>query len=125
MTTDELSVLREIMREELKNTENRMMERVDSQIKAIQAEVATAEDRIVGYLNEQIKAVQVETMKNAVTLIDAQFMKQFSLLAEGQEEILRKMPSEEDMDIIDGRLQEHDVELNVQRQEIEKLKKAL
>lgn len=62
--------------------------------------------------------------KDVVTLMDTQFMTQFKLLAEGQEAILRKMPSEDDMDIIDGRLQEHDSEIKMLRQDVTELKRA-
>lgn len=94
--------IRDMMREELSMAENRIMERVD----------------------ERIKLVQTETMKGAATLLDSQFLGQFNLLAEKQDEILCKMPSQDDMDIIDGTLQEHESEIKMLRQEVNSLKKA-
>lgn len=102
MTSEELMAIRNLMREELSATESRIMAQVD----------------------ERIKKAQSDTMKGAATLLDAQFMSQFALLADGQKDILRKMPSQEDMDIIDGTLQEHHNELKLLRQEVNSLKKA-
>ena len=57
-------------------------------------------------LDKKISAAEQRIMKGTVTLMDTQFAERFNLLAEGQEEILRRMPNEDDMDIIDGRLQD-------------------
>lgn len=102
MTKDELFAIRDLMREELVLAENRIMNQVD----------------------ERIKAVQSETMKGASVLMDTQFMGQFKLLAEGQDAILQKMPSEDDLNMIDDRLQEHDDEIRVLRRDVNELKRA-
>lgn len=103
MTNDELLAIRDLIRDELVTAENRIMDRVD----------------------EQIKISQTDTMKGAAILLDAQFSKQFNLLFERLDDGLRKMPSEEDMDIIDETLQEHEGEIKILRQDVNELKRAL
>ena len=53
------------------------------------------------------------------------FLDAFHLrLAEGQEDILRRMPSEDDMDIIDGRLTTLEASVKKLNREVAQLKKA-
>lgn len=75
-------------------------------------------------VDEKLKTTEANIMRGVTTLMDSQFMGQFALLAEGQELILQKMPSEDDMDIIDGRLQEHDDEIKILRRDVNELKRA-
>ena len=65
-----------------------------------------------------------ESNHNMKVLLDTEVQTKFNLLAEGQEEILRRMPSEEDMDIIDGRLDTLEAIVKKHSKEIEALKKA-
>ena len=65
-----------------------------------------------------------DIMQDVKTLLDTEAQTKFNLLAEGQEEILRRMPSEDDMDIIDGRLDTLEAIARKHSREIEELKKA-
>lgn len=127
MTNEELLAIRNLLREELTSVESKI-ERVESAqaamqvgMTAMQADMTENFERV----DERIKDVHTETMKGAAILHEAQFSKQFNLLDEKIEEVLRKMPSEDDMDIIDETLQEHGGELRILRQDVNELKKAL
>ena len=65
-----------------------------------------------------------EIMQDVKTLLDVDVQTKFNLLAEGQEEILRRMPSEDDMDIIDGRRDTLEAMVKKHSREIAALKKA-
>lgn len=75
-------------------------------------------------LDTKLAEAEQRIAKNTVTLMDAEFSSHFNLLAEGQEDILRRMPSEEDMDIIDGRLDILEAVVKKHSREIQELKKA-
>ena len=95
-----------------------MLEEKDLQ--AIAQLMKGMEDRIDQKLAKQQKEIMQEVgglLENAVT-------PRFNLLAEGQEEILRRMPSEEDMDIIDGRLTALEASVRKLNREVAQLKKA-
>ena len=62
-----------------------------------------------------------DIMQDVKTLLDTEVQTKFNLLAEGQEEILRRMPSEDDMD---GRLDTLEAIARKHSREIEELKKA-
>ena len=57
-------------------------------------------------------------------LLDTEVTTKFNLLAEGIEDIQRRMPSEDDMDIIDGRLDTLEAIVKKHSREIAELKKA-
>lgn len=75
-------------------------------------------------IREETKTIKAEIMDGVTVLLDTEFKRNYDLLGERLDEILVKMPSEEDMDIIDGTLAEHDTELKMLRQEVNSLKKA-
>ena len=75
-------------------------------------------------VKEEITEAEKRIAKSTVTLMDAEFSQRFNLLAEGQEDILRRMPSEEDMDIIDGRLATLEALVKKHSREIAALKQA-
>ena len=65
-----------------------------------------------------------DIMQDVKTLLDTEVQTKFNLLAEGQEEILRRMPSADDLDISDGRLDTLEAIARKHSREIEELKKA-
>ena len=75
-------------------------------------------------MDGKLQLAKKDIIHEVTVLMDTEFSRGFNLLNERLDEILCKMPSEEDMDIIFGRLQEHDDELKTIRQEIAELKKA-
>ncbi|MCI5563643.1 MAG: hypothetical protein MR393_10960 [Intestinimonas massiliensis] len=95
-----------------------MLEEKDLQ--AIAQLMQGMEDRIDQKLAQQKK----EIMQEVGVLIENEVTPRFNLLAEGQEEILRRMPSEEDMDIIDGRLTALEASVRKLNREVAQLKKA-
>lgn len=79
---------------------------------------------IIGETNELLAQQKREIMQEVGVLIENEVTPKFNLLAEGQEEILRRMPSEEDMDIIDGRLTALEASVRKLNREVAQLKKA-
>ena len=79
---------------------------------------------IIGETNELLAQQKREIMQEVGVLIENEVTPKFNLLAEGQEEILRRMPSEEDMDIIDGRLTAMEASVRKLNREVAQLKKA-
>lgn len=79
---------------------------------------------IIGETNELLTQQKREIMQEVGVLIENEVTPKFNLLAEGQEEILRRMPSEEDMDIIDGRLTALEASVRKLNREVAQLKKV-
>lgn len=75
-------------------------------------------------LEQQKKDLRADIMHDVTVLMDAEFSAKFNLLAEGQDEILRRMPNEDDMDIIDGRLDTLEAIAKKHSREIAALKQA-
>ena len=65
-----------------------------------------------------------DIMHDVKVLLDTEVSTKFNLLAEGIEDIQRRMPSEDDMDIIDGRLDTLEAIVKKHSREIAELKKA-
>ena len=65
-----------------------------------------------------------DIMQDLKVLLDTEVTTKFNLLAEGIEDIQRRMPSEDDMDIIDGRLDTLEAIVKKHSREISNLKKA-
>lgn len=65
-----------------------------------------------------------DIMQDLKVLLDTEVTTKFNLLAEGIEDIQRRMPSEDDMDIIDGRLDTLEAIVKKHSREISDLKKA-
>lgn len=84
------------------------------------SKIGASEKRMAQLMAQQRRDI----MQNVKTLLDTEVQTKFNLLAEGQEEILRRMPSEDDMDIIDGRLDTLEAIARKHSREIEELKKA-
>ena len=82
------------------------------------SKIGASEKRMAQLMAQQRRDI----MQDVKTLLEVQT--KFNLLAEGQEEILRRMPSEDDMDIIDGRLDTLEAIARKHSREIEELKKA-
>lgn len=75
-------------------------------------------------LAQQKAEILDEATHRMKVLLDAEVAAKFNLLAEGQEDILRRMPNEDDMDIIDGRLDTLEAMVKKHGKEIAALKKA-
>ena len=74
---------------------------------------------------QEIKTeLRQELMQDLKVLLDTEVTTKFNLLAEGIEDIQRRMPSEDDMDIIDGRLDTLEAIVKKHSREIAELKKA-
>lgn len=95
-----------------------MLEEKDLQ--AIAQLMQGMEDRI----DQKLARQKREIMQEVGVLIENEVTPKFNLLAEGQEEILRRMPSEEDMDIIDGRLTALEASVRKLNREVAQLKKV-
>ena len=74
---------------------------------------------------QEIKTeLRQELMQDVKVLLDTEVTSKLNLLAEGIEDIQRRMPSEDDMDIIDGRLDTLEAIVKKHSREISELKKA-
>ena len=102
--------------------------RIDGKLTALEnridGKLTALEDRIDEKLVRQKKEILDEATHRMKVLLDAEVTPKFNLLAEGQEDILRRMPSEEDMDIIDGRLSTLEALVKKHSREIAALKQA-
>ena len=99
-----------------------MLEEKDLQ--AIAQLMQDMKKEIIGETNELLAQQKREIMQKVGVLIENEVTPKFNLLAEGQEEILRRMPSEEDMDIIDGRLTALEASVRKLNREVAQLKKV-
>ena len=99
-----------------------MLEEQDLQ--AIAQLMQDMKKEIIGETNELLAQQKREIMQEVGVLIENEVTPKFNLLAEGQEEILRRMPSEEDMDIIDGRLTALEASVRKLNREVAQLKKV-
>lgn len=96
----------------------------DKDLQAIAQLMQGMKKEIIGETNELLAQQKREIMQEVGVLIENEVTPKFNLLAEGQEEILRRMPSEEDMDIIDGRLTALEASVRKLNREVAQLKKA-
>ena len=74
--------------------------------------------------DQKLAQQRKEIMHDVKVLLDTEVTTKFNLLAEGIEDIQRRMPSEDDMDIIDGRLDTLEAIVKKHSREISELKKA-
>ena len=65
-----------------------------------------------------------EIMQDVKTLLDSEFTPRFNLLAENQDEILRRVPTEEDEELWNTRLAALEAMVKKHSREIAALKKA-
>ena len=93
-------------------------------LEAIGQMMEAQEKRLSDMVDTKLAQQRKEIMQDVKTLLDVEVQTKFNLLAEGQEEILRRMPSEDDMDIIDGRLDTLEAMVKKHSREIAALKKA-
>ena len=75
-------------------------------------------------LDQKLSEMEQRITKSTVALMDAEFKERFNLLAENQDEILRRMPTEEDAELLDTRLAAIEAVVRKHCREIAALKKA-
>ena len=75
-------------------------------------------------LDQKLSEMEQRITKSTVALMDAEFKERFNLLAENQDEILRRMPTEEDAELLDTRLAAIEAVVRNHSREIAALKKA-
>ena len=108
----------------MSSMEERIDQKMGSMEERIDQKMSSMEDRIDQKLEKQKQEILDEATQRMKVLLDTEVSTKFNLLAEGQEEILRRMPNEDDMDIIDGRLTDLETAVKKHSLEIEALKKA-
>ena len=79
---------------------------------------------IAQLMDAKLTQQKQDIMHDVKVLLDTEVTTKFNLLAEGIEDIQRRMPSEDDMDIIDGRLDTLEAIVKKHSREISELKKA-
>lgn len=75
-------------------------------------------------IDQKLVQQRKDILHDVKILLDTEVTTKFNLLAEGMEDIRRRMPSEDDMDIIDGRLDTLEAMVKKHSREIAELKKA-
>lgn len=86
--------------------------------------IGESEKRMASMIDQKLAQQKREIMQEVGVLIENEVTPRFNLLAEGQEDILRRMPNEDDMDIIDGRLTTLEASVKKLNREVAQLKKA-
>ena len=80
-------------------------------------EMLDAMKTIIGEAEQRIS-------KNTIVLMESEFAPKFDLLAEGQRAILDKLPNEDDLEIMDGRIATLEAIVRKLSREVAELKKA-
>lgn len=75
-------------------------------------------------VREEVAQAEKRIMQGAATLMEAEFQKNFKLLSEQQDKVLSGLADEDDLSIIDGRLDDLEATVRRHSSEIAKLKKA-
>ena len=103
-----------------------MLEEKDLQAIAqiMDQKLAQQKREIMGETKELLSQQKREMYEEMGVLIENEVTPKFNLLAEGQEDILHRMPSEDDMDIIDGRLTTLEASVKKLNREVAQFKKA-
>lgn len=103
-----------------------MLEEQDLQAIAqiMDQKLAQQKREIMGETKELLFQQKREIMQEVGVLIENEVTPRFNLLAEGQEDILRRMPNEDDMDIVDERLSTLEAMVKKLNREVAQLKKA-
>ena len=95
----------QMMDQRISASEERMAQRMDEKLEvqqqSIMQDVSVMIDQKLERQKDEILDEAAHRMK---VLLDTEVTMRFNLLAEGQEEILRRMPTEEDMELIDSRI---------------------
>ena len=113
----DLQAIAQIMDSRIGESEKRMAETLDQKL-------AQQKREIMGETKELLSQPKREIRREVGVLIENEVPPRFNLLAEGQEDILRRMPNEDDMDIIDGRLTTLEASVKKLNREVAQLKKA-
>lgn len=101
----DLQAIAQLMDARISASEERMAQRMDEKLEvqrqSILRDVSAMIDQKLERQKDEILDEAAHRMK---VLLDTEVAMRFNLLAEGQEEILRRMPTEEDMELIDSRI---------------------
>ena len=101
----DLQAIAQLMDARISASEERMAQRMDEKLEvqrqSILRDVSAMIDQKLERQKDEILDEAAHRMK---VLLDTEVTMRFNLLAEGQEEILRRMPTEEDMELIDSRI---------------------
>ena len=103
-----------------------MLEEKDLQAIAqiMDSRIGESEKRMANMMDQKLAQQKREIMQEGGVLIENEVTPRFNLLAEGQEDILRRMPDEDDMDIVDERLSTPEAMVKKLNREVAQLKKA-
>lgn len=103
-----------------------MLEEKDLQAIAqiMDSRIGESEKRMANTMDQKLDQQKREIMQEVGVLIENEVTPRFNLLAEGQEDILRRMPNEDDMDIVDERLSTLEAMVKKLNREVAQLKKA-
>ena len=116
----DLQAIAQLMDARISASEERMAQMMDQRISASEEQMAQRMDEklevqrqsilrdVSAMIDQKLERQKDEILDEAAhrmkVLLDTEVAMRFNLLAEGQEEILRRMPTEEDMELIDSRI---------------------
>ena len=120
----DLQAIAQLMDARISASEERMAQRMDEKLEvqqqSIMQDVSVMIDQklevqrqsilrdVSAMIDQKLERQKDEILDEAAhrmkVLLDTEVAMRFNLLAEGQEEILRRMPTEEDMELIDSRI---------------------
>ena len=95
----------QMMDQRISASEERMAQRMDEKLEVQRQSILRDVSAMIDQkLERQKDEILDEASHRMKVLLDTEVAMRFNLLAEGQEEILRRMPTEEDMELIDSRI---------------------
>lgn len=93
-------------------------------LEAIGQMMEAQEKRLSDMMDTKLAQQRKEIMQDVKTLLDSEFTPRFNLLAENQDEILRRVPTEEDEELWNTRLAALEAMVKKHSREIAALRKA-
>lgn len=93
-------------------------------LEAISQMMEAQEKRLSDMMDTKLAQQRKEIMQDVKTLLDSEFTPRFNLLAENQDEILRRVPTEEDEELWNTRLAALEAMVKKHSREIAALRKA-
>ena len=93
-------------------------------LEAIGQMMEAQEKRLSDMMDTKLAQQRKEIMQDVKTLLDSEFTPRFNLLAENQDEILRRVPTEDDEELWNTRLAALEAMVKKHSREIAALRKA-
>lgn len=120
MDKELLEAIGQMMEAQEKKLANMMEQQKGEILQAVDTKLAQQKAEITS----EMQAVESRIMKGAAVLMDSEFTKHFKLLSEQQDAALSHAATDDDLDIMDGRIETLEKVVRKHSKEITELKKA-